>query len=84
MQLWEEMLQINGITLRLMLHVNDIRASYATCICWNLIVSGSVAVTHFFALYLWYGKFGCNLLEHMHQVTLGVKLAFSGGHQSSF
>ena len=33
MQLWEELLQINGFTLRLMHYQKDIRANYAICLC---------------------------------------------------
>ena len=33
MQLWEELLQIIGFTLRLMHYRKDIRANYAICLC---------------------------------------------------
>ena len=33
MQLWEELLRINRLILRLMHYANDIRVNYAVCIC---------------------------------------------------
>ena len=33
MQLWEELLRKNELTLRLMHHAKDIWANYAVCIC---------------------------------------------------
>jgi hypothetical protein len=33
MQLWEELLRINGLTLCLMHYPKDIRANYAVCVC---------------------------------------------------
>jgi hypothetical protein len=65
----------------------DIRANFAVCICGQLVIAGSVTVfvvLVFFSLYFWYGEKGCFLPESMHEVTLRGKLAFSGGHQSSF
>ena len=78
MQLWEELLRINGLTLRHMHHAKDIRANLHM---WTVSYSGR---NSFFSLYFWYEKNGCYLPERMHLVTLGGKLAFSGGHQSSF
>jgi hypothetical protein len=52
MQLWEELLQINGLTLRFMHYRKGIRANYAICLCGQKVSAGSVAVIHYFAVYL--------------------------------
>ncbi len=56
MQLWEDSLQINEITLRLMHYKKDIRANYTVCICLQYVTAGSVAVIHFFHFIFGIGK----------------------------
>ena len=48
MQLWEELLRINGLTLCRMHQAKDIRANYAICIYGQYVTAGSVAVIQFF------------------------------------
>ena len=56
MQLWENLLEINGLTLRLMQYQTDIRANYVVCLCGLLVRAGSMAVIHFFTVFLVWGK----------------------------
>ena len=37
MQLWENLLEKNGLTLRLMHYQTDIRANYVVCLCGLLV-----------------------------------------------
>jgi hypothetical protein len=84
MQLWKKWLRKNGLS----------PSSYAPFIgypgelcrlhLWAVSYSRFSGRNSLFSLYIWYNNNGCNLPEWMHLVTLGGKLAFSVGHQSSF
>ena len=52
MQLWEDLLQINGINLRLIHYKKDIRTNYDVCICLQQVTAVSVAVILFFTVFL--------------------------------
>ena len=56
MQLWKELVRINGLTLRLMHNAKDIRANYAVCISRQQGTAGSVAVIHCFSCIFAIGK----------------------------
>ena len=56
MQLWEDLLRINGLSFRLMHYTKDIRANVAVCICGQQGTAGSVAVIHCFSCIFAMGK----------------------------
>ncbi len=61
MQLWEDLLEINKLNLRLMHFKKDIRANYAVFICGLYVTAGSVAVIYCFHSIFGMGKMACYL-----------------------
>ncbi len=56
MQLWEDLLRINGLSFRLMHYAKDIRANFAVCNCGQKDTAGSVAVIRCFSSIFAMGK----------------------------